>query len=313
MFGLFKKKSKEGSPQSPQERHQAAQGDHVHHQQAEHQPPPVQQGPMPSAIEWDQRLAQIQQEFSQVLAEAVAQSAPLIDAVQNDFSEIERHWRPAEQEKDRAQAAITRVWNSSSRAINREHESDEARDFQMNKADYATLEIEIAHQAAYREVRARAANAMLQFALHSDARSRHCTGCGQPITSILIDRAQNISCPGCGAPQTVEPGNAFRMFAAAGALWVGEYDGFPSWAAMCRYELQIQKFRKTRDVPMELLHNYNNAATHYWTTVFGSEAQLIPAMAAHAPIKTAARLKETRKLLRSHWQWREMEEANGSV
>ena len=106
---------------------------------------------------------------------------------------------------------------------------------------------------------------------------------------------------------------AFRMFASVGALWVGEYDGFASWAAMLRHELQIQKFRKTKDVPMELLHNYNNAATQYWNIVFGSEAQLVPAMAGHAPTKVASRLKETRKLLRSHWQWREMEEAAGSV
>ncbi len=101
---------------------------------------------------------------------------------------------------------------------------------------------------------------------------------------------------------------AFRVFAASGARWVGEWDGFQSWAAMSRYEMQIQKFRKTRDVPMELLHNYNNAATNYWNVVFGSEAQLVPAMAGHAPSKVDAHLKPTRKLLRSHWQWREMEE-----
>ena len=71
---------------------------------------------------------------------------------------------------------------------------------------------------------------MLNFALHSDARARCCTGCGQAITSILIDRAQNIACPACQAPQTVEPGMAFRVFASVGSTWVGEWDGFASWA-----------------------------------------------------------------------------------
>jgi hypothetical protein len=268
---------------------------------------------MPSAVEWDNRIAQIQNEFSLVLAEAVAQSAPIIDAIQDSFTELERHWIPAGQEKDRAQAAVDRVWNSLSRAINKEHESEEDRNFQMHKSEFGSLEIEIAYEAAFREVRARAAQVMLNYALHSDARSRNCTGCGQPITSILIDRAQNIQCPACSTPQTVEPGVAFRVFATCGALWVGHWDGIHSWATMCRCELQIQKFRKTRDVPMELLHNYNNAATTYWNVVFGSEAHLVPAMAAHAPAKIDAHLKPTRKLLRSHWQWREMEEGTPSV
>ena len=61
------------------------------------------------------------------------------------------------------------------------------------------------------------------------------------------------------------------------------------------------------------VHNYNNAATNYWNVVFASEAQLVPAMAAHAPSKIDAHLKPTRKLLRSHWQWREMEEGTPSV
>lgn len=299
MFGLFKKK-----PQPVVDTVQEA---------PQHAPPPVvaPQGPMPSAVEMDQRIAQTQQEFSALLEQAVAQSIPVADATQNDFAPLEQLWIPIEQERDKATSAMSRTWNACSRAINREHESDEAREFQASKVDYASLEIEIAYQGAFRQMRARAAQAMLNFALHSDARSRCCTGCGQPITSILIDRAQNIQCPACSAPQTVEPGMAFRVFATVGALYVGHYDGIHSWADMLRYEMQIQKFRKTRDVPMELLHNFNNAAQNYWNVVFASEAQLVPAMAAHAPVKTDARMKEVRKLLRSHWQWREMEEAQG--
>jgi DNA-directed RNA polymerase subunit RPC12/RpoP len=268
---------------------------------------------MPSAIELDQRIAQIQQEFSAVLGQAVAASEAIVAATQSDFTELERLWRPVDAERDKAQAGMTRSWNACSRAINREHESDEARDYQMNKCDFASLEIEIAYQGALREVRARAAQAMLNFALHSDARSRACTACAQPITSILIDRAQNIQCPACGAPQLVEPGMAFRVFASVGALFVGHYDGMHSWADMERYEMRIQKFRKTKDVPMQLLHDYHNAALNYWTVVFNSEAQLVPAMAGHAPGKIEAYMKPVRKLLRSHWQWREMEEGQPSV
>ncbi len=102
---------------------------------------------------------------------------------------------------------------------------------------------------------------------------------------------------------------AFRVFATSGALYVGHFDGMHSWADMLRHEMEILVYRKTKDVPMELLHNFNNAAQNYWSVVFGSEAQLVPAMAGRAPIKIDARMKDVRKLLRSHWQWREMEDA----
>lgn len=304
MFGLFKKKpgAEEAGARASEDMRQERPA-----------PAAAPGGPMPSAIELDQRIEQIRQEFAAVLGQAVAASEATVAATQNDFSELERLWRPVDAERDKAQAGMTRSWNACSRAINREHESDEARDYQMNKCDFASLEIEIAYQGAIREVRARAAQAMLNFALHSDARSRSCTACAQPISSILIDRAQNIQCPACGAPQLVEPGMAFRVFAAVGALYVGHYDGMHSWADMERYEMQIQKFRNTKDVPMELLHNYHSAAQNYWSVVFGSEAELVPAMAAHAQSKIDAHMKASRKLLRSHWQWREMEEGQPSV
>ncbi len=310
MFGIFKKKPKDSTSQ---EGHQSAQQEDYGDNAPAPAASPMQQGPMPSALAWDASIAQVQQEFSQVLAQAVASSAPFIDAIQTDYGELERHWAPMDRELDNAKDAISRIWNSTQRVLMREHEEEEAREFQANKRDFGRLELEIAHQAALREVRARASQVMLNFALHSDARSRQCTSCGQAITSVLIDRAQNIACPACQAPQTVEPGMAFRVFATVGATWVGQWDGFPYWATMVRLELQIQNFRNTKDVPMAMLHEYNNAAYHYWSLAFGSEAQLVPAMAGHMQNKIDGQMKPVRKLLRSHWQWREMEEGQAPV
>jgi hypothetical protein len=93
------------------------------------------------------------------------------------------------------------------------------------------------------------------------------------------------------------------------ARWVGEWDAFGHWQNMKRAEMRIGRYRHTKDVPMALLHDYRAAAQNYWEMSLTVEAQLVPHLVAHLPKTIDARMKEARRLLRDHWQWRAFEES----
>jgi hypothetical protein len=92
------------------------------------------------------------------------------------------------------------------------------------------------------------------------------------------------------------------------AHFIGKWEGFPHWQNMQRAHMRIDRYRSTKDVPMELLHQYHDAAQAYWSTACGAEARLVPHLVSHLPKTIEARMKESRKFLRNHWQWRSYEE-----
>ena len=53
---------------------------------------------------------------------------------------------------------------------------------------------------------------------------------------------------------------ARRVFAGSGALCLGQRAAFDAWEAMTRAETKMGQYRKSRDVPMSLLEQYETAA-----------------------------------------------------
>ncbi len=92
-------------------------------------------------------------------------------------------------------------------------------------------------------------------------------------------------------------------------LWEGEWQAFPMWRDMTRAALKIQQYKKKTEVPLDLLKQYHDVAQQCWQTTFEVQAARMPDMAHHIPNKVTARMKDSRRLLRDHWQWREFEES----
>ena len=304
VFGLFKKK-KAAQPQASVESVPPA------HAAPAQGAPPMSFQPPAVCADWDRFIAEVQGRLQELLQQKVAESEPLIAAVQGDTQALMLLWGAVEHQMQNLQEEISDRWDEvCDELADDESASEELVNAEGQKRDLGNLELELAYLGAYREVCARAAKKMMDWALNEDARTRFCSECGGPLVSFLIGQAQNIQCPACGADQTVEPGQSFRMFAASGARWVGEWDAFPHFQAMKRFECQIQQYRNSQDVPLELLKSYHDAAQEYWGTAFGVEAQLVPQMAKDIPNKVAAMMKGAQKLLRQHWQWRSFEEGN---
>jgi len=259
--------------------------------------------------EWNASIERIKRQFERVLVQALERSGPLVAAIETDLSPIEQVWGPLERELDNVQRSLSKAWKRPYVVLSKDPTVGEPRlAIQENKLYLESNELELAFQAAYRQVKAQAAQAMMQFALHRDARTRYCSACGSGLTTVLIGQAQNIECPYCGVMQMVEPGQAFRVFAAAAARWVGEWDAFPYYQIMKRAEVRIGRYRSSKDVPMDLLHEFHDAAQSHWRTALGVEAHLVPHMASHVARTVDARMIGARRLLRQHWQWRAFEE-----
>ncbi len=298
MFSWFKKKSGAQPPLQT-----------AHSPQVAPVPPPVvPQGPPQSVLVWQGEIATIRGQFQTYLQEVLRQSEAEMGQVQTEFSVLDHLWNPAERSLAQAQQELTHAWNRAKTALARDPlVTEEHADFELDRYEAETDELEFDYQEVLRNARAQAANAMMQFALHSDARTRYCVGCQTPLVNVLIGQTQNMRCPSCGVEQEVSPGTAFRMFAVNGARWVGDHQAFPYWRTMTRAETRIQNYRDNRLVPLDLLKEYHDAAQACWGTVFGVEAQLVPQGVHHVEGKVKMHMKPVIQLLRSHWQWREFE------
>lgn len=294
VFGLFRRKEKPAAI--------------VEAQPVEAQPVEEASRSTSKVTEWDASIAQITSDFETKLIEAIRQCEPLIASTQSDLSPIDECWGAVDLELERAKKALNRAWSSPNTILSRDPVVSESQHtFQETKLYEGECELELAYQAAYRQVRARAAQAMMQYALDRDACSRYCIGCNQALATVLVGQAQNIQCPHCFVAQTVEPGQAFRVFALAAARWVGEWDAFPHYQTMQRAKQRIERFRNSQKVPMELLHEFHDAAQSYWQTALGVEAHLVPQKTNHLESAIDANMKGARRLLRHHWQWRSFE------
>ena len=207
VFGLFKKKKTDSFV------------DHA----ALHEVP-VGQGMQPSAAsiaklaEWDAKIAELKEGFHAAIEEAKVASQPLIASGECDLQALDLIWAVVDKRLEKDQKALYRAWSSTDTILSRD-ELDLALQRALAETQYheENNELEIAHVGAYREAKARAAQARL--ALSEDAN-----------TKIQVAR------------------------------YIGEWEAFGHWQDMKRAEMRIGLYEKTRDVPMELLHEFHRSA-----------------------------------------------------
>ena len=265
-------------------------------------------GDMERVIErWNAAIADVLARVDATLADASAGSQAVIAHIGSDLGPLVRPWAVVEHQMHQYSEQIAQAWNRIG------DEFSEVRDLpegvvwrEGGKRNWTTNEIEIRHKRAYRLAVGAAADVMRQRALQADAHDRPCRQCGAPLDRIrLSGMALNVECGYCRAVNTIEPGRELRMFAAVGAMALAERQALDRWETMTRTLNQINSYRERKDVPLELLRQYERAARGYWTTRVTAEADYVPEQRPFAAQKIDSHLKSVHKTLRQHWQWRE--------
>ena len=256
---------------------------------------------------WDAGIADIHRRFDGILHEATQVSAPIVAGVELDLAPLTQAWGAVEHRMHAHTEEVSDLWDEISDELG---DLDDVPEHVMthegNKRDFATCEIELRYLRAYRSVMAHAAQNMLHRALATDAIDAACTQCGAQLDRIHpVSQALNVECAYCRAVNTVQPKHALRMFAASGAMYLGEAAAMQSFEAMKRAEAQIDCYRERKDVPYDLLEHYRACAHHYFSTRFGVEAQYVPEEQQYVPRRMERYMHDVTKKLRGFWQWRQ--------
>lgn len=255
---------------------------------------------------WNAAIADVFVRVDATLADASAGSQAMIPQMGSDLTPLVQAWGAVQHQMHQYREQITETWNRISDEFS---DVDDLPDGVVwregGKRNWATSEIEIKYTRAYRLAVADAAEGMRQRALQADARAIWCRRCGAPLDRIrLSGMALNVECGYCLAVNTIEPGQALRAFAASGAMALAERQALPAWEAMTRRLRQINQYRDRKDVPLELLQEYERAARGYWTERLTTEADFVPEQRPFVTQKVDSYMKSVNKTLRQHWQWR---------
>ncbi len=256
---------------------------------------------------WDGLIALIRQQFEQVLYEAWGAVAPLVADIDLDLTPLTRAWGAVDHQLRMHVDRVSDGWDRISDEFSDvDHVPDGFVYREGCKRDAANRELELRHTQFTRTIMARAAEQMRTRAVSRDTAGHLCPHCRGilAVCGTVIIQVRSVRC-GCGVDVVVEPADGWRTFAANGARLLAEKAALPHYEAMLRAELAIRQYRERRDVPVELLVAYEQAARDHWTKVFEGEASYVPELRPHVQAKIAMHMKEPHRLLRNYWQWRQ--------
>jgi hypothetical protein len=256
---------------------------------------------------WNAAIADVLERVDATLTDASAGSQAMLAHIGPDLSPLVQPWGAVEHQMHKYREQVADAWNRISDELSEVRGlPDGVMRREGGKRDWATSEIEIRYTRAYRLAMAAASDVMRHRALQADARTCLCRQCGAQLDRIrLSGMALNVECGYCRAVNTIEPGQALRAFAAAGAMALAERQALDLWEAMTRALTQIKHYRGRNDVPLELLREYERAGRGYWTTRLATEADYAPELRPFVAQKIESYMKGVNKTLRQHWQWRQ--------
>jgi hypothetical protein len=256
---------------------------------------------------WNAAIADVLTRVDATLADATAGSHTVIAQLGTDLGPLTLPWGAVKHQMHQYTSEISDAWNRISDEFSSvDHLPDGVMWREGGKRNWATKEVDIRYNRAWQLVMAAAADVLLDRALEADARTRLCRRCGAPLDRIrLSGMALNVECGYCRAVNTIEPGRELRMFAAVGAMALAERQALDLWETMTRTLNQINSYRDRKDVPLELLQQYERAGRGYWTTRVTAEADYAPEQRPFVAQKIESYMKSVNKTLRQHWQWRE--------
>ena len=264
---------------------------------------------------WNAAIADVLARVDATLGDATAGSQELIERLGPDLGPLTQPWGAVKHQMHQYSGEISDTWNRISEEFSAVRDLPEGTTWREGgKRNWTTREIEIRHTRAYRLTMGAAADVLRDRALQADARTRMCRRCGASLDHIrLSGMALNVECGYCLAVNTIEPGPALRMFAVTGAMWLAERQALGLWEAMTRAHGQIKDYRDSKDVPLELLREYERVSRGYWTERLTAEADFAPEQRPFVAQKIDSYMKGVNKTLRQHWQWRQLAGGQTSV
>lgn len=258
---------------------------------------------------WDTLIVDNRARLEAVLDVAVAASEPLIASIRSDLTPLVLPWNTIVFRVREATEEVSNLWNTISDEMSAcDGFSHEMMAREGTKRDLATCELELLHDRRYGGVMARAADRMRGAALATDAATHACNHCGATLDKVTpVSQSLNVDCTYCRSVNTVHPGDALRMFAASGAMFLAAEAARPHGEAMKRLETRIKQYRDAKQVPLAVLVELEAASRNYWTTRLSEEARYNPDEAKYVPAKLERYMKDALKTLRRYWQWRDHE------
>jgi hypothetical protein len=256
---------------------------------------------------WNAAIAGVLGRVDATLADASAGSQAVIAHIGSDLTPLVQPWGVVEHQMHQYREQIAETWLRISDELSTVSSLPDGVMWREGaKRDWATKEIEIRYTRAYRLAVAAAADVMRHRALQADAHACPCRRCGALLDRTrLSGMALNVECGYCRAVNTIEPGRALRAFAVVGAMALAERQALDLWEAMTRALTQINYYRERKDVPLELLREYERAGRGYWTKRLAAEADFAPEQRPFVTQKIESYMKSVNKTLRQHWQWRQ--------
>jgi hypothetical protein len=257
---------------------------------------------------WNAAIADVLARVDATLTDASVGSQAVIAHIGSDLTPLVQPWGAVEHQMHQYREQVAETWNRISDQLSKAGSlPDDVMWREGMKRNWATTEIEIRYTRAYRLAVAAAADILRHRALQADARTCPCRRCGAALDRIrLSGMALNVECGYCCAMNTIEPGQALRAFAAVGAMALAERQALDLWEAMTRALTQINYYRERKDVPLELLREYERAGRGYWTERVGAEADFAPEQSPFVTQRIESYMKSVNKTLRQHWQWRQL-------
>ncbi|HEX3491912.1 MAG TPA: hypothetical protein VHU92_21375 [Streptosporangiaceae bacterium] len=257
---------------------------------------------------WNAAIADVLARVDATLADATAGSHAVIANLGSDLGPLTQPWTAVQHQMHQYTSEISDTWNRVSDEFSSVDDLPEGATWREGgKRNWATKEVDIRYNRAWRLVMAAAADVLRDRALQADARTRVCRRCGAPLDRIrLSGLALNVECGYCLAINTIEPGPALRMFAVVGAMHLAERQALGQWEAMTRTLTQINSYRDRQEVPLDLLREYERAGRGYWTERITAEADYAPEQRPYVQQKIDTYMKGVNKKLREHWQWRQL-------
>lgn len=255
---------------------------------------------------WDAALAATQATFAAELEAAVQASQPLVETVSDDLQPLSQPWNIFEPRRSELHDELSDTWETLSDEMAECESCDEhvmARE--GGKLDATTTELELALERAYTTVMAEGAQRMLSHALAKDVASHTCLYCGATLDRVTpVAHSLNVECGYCNAVNTVNPGDAMRLFSGTGARYLAKLEALPHREAMARAENALGSYRNRKDVPFDLLQALETASHNYYATLYGTEATYVPEQRQYVAKKVESHHGETRRTLQRYPQWR---------
>lgn len=256
---------------------------------------------------WDAEILAIRGEFQEQLADAEAASIDMIESQVEGFPDLATPWQMLSAKMHEATEKLSEAWERFDEEQD-EHETLSDDDFsrQERKLGAETTEIELDFRRSHDGIMAKLGQSMFERMNQENIPDYTCQHCGG---ALALDSksalSTNVECSHCQSICTINPTLLRRIFAGSGAQALAKAEAFPHYESSQRLLVAIEEYRESKDVPLELLKQFEASQMLYWKTLIQREADYVPDKAKDVERLLEPKLKGVQKMLKRYRAWQE--------